>query len=550
MNVSELVLKGFTKHEDTRLTFPPNGVVLVTGPNGSGKSSLVEGPAWAAWGETLRGTAPGGRNTAECSAGLKVQNLIITRSRQRAKTLLEWREEAEEGTAFPTTSKAQEALEQHIGTFEVWRQTHVFSSADASRFTEATDKERKLFIEGLLGLGRFDNALDRCREDLRTAQRQLMQLQGGLKHAEYAEVVARQRVKDAEETLRGLGEQPSGEAFTEEMLEDLEKKRDHLRQHIKKGEREVAELREAIASSSTDTGGAQRELAILTRRLQKLGDSGTCDACGQAVPEALRAGLGEGIEKLRVSMQEAQKQAEAKTADFRVEATDVEGVLQKLRLRERVLSGELEGAKQARVARSRIVSTRKQTELLLVEVKEAVAAATDDVLKAQQQIKLAEHTTKVLEAAETVLGLRGVRAGIIARMLKELEAAANVWLPRLAGEGLKLELKPYSEKKGGGVSDAIGLQVHGAGGGEGYRATSGGERRRVDLAILLAFAGTGSLFFDEALDALDTAGVQAVAELLPDLAKDRCVVVITHNEELAARLKPTVRWRVQDGKVE
>ena len=125
---------------------------------------------------------------------------------------------------------------------------------------------------------------------------------------------------------------------------------------------------------------------------------------------------------------------------------------------------------------------------------------------------------KVLEAAEAALGLRGVRAGIFTRLLVGLEAAANAWLPRLCGTGLRLELKPYSEKKSGGVSDAISIQVHGAGGGEGYRAASQGERRRLDIALLLAFSGKGSLFLDECLDSLDAEGIDAVCGVLEDLA--------------------------------
>jgi len=91
--------------------------------------------------------------------------------------------------------------------------------------------------------------------------------------------------------------------------------------------------------------------------------------------------------------------------------------------------------------------------------------------------------------------------------------------------------------------------VHGIGGGHGYKATSQGERRRQDIALLLAFAGQGTLFFDEVFDSVDKEGIDAVAQVISELAAERCVVVITHNEDLADRVPHVAHWRVKEGVV-
>jgi DNA repair exonuclease SbcCD ATPase subunit len=101
------------------------------------------------------------------------------------------------------------------------------------------------------------------------------------------------------------------------------------------------------------------------------------------------------------------------------------------------------------------------------------------------------------------------------------------------------------------------LEVEGAGGGRGYKATSGGERRRIDIAIMLALAEVAqasdnrkvpTMWFDEVFDALDVPdGVDAVVQALEDLSRDRCVVVITHNRELIKTLPADLHLRVQDG---
>jgi DNA repair exonuclease SbcCD ATPase subunit len=85
-----------------------------------------------------------------------------------------------------------------------------------------------------------------------------------------------------------------------------------------------------------------------------------------------------------------------------------------------------------------------------------------------------------------------------------------------------------------------------------------GERRRVDLALLLALgevaraaAGVGraTLFFDEALDNLDALGVQGAVDAIAELAATHAVVVISHNPALLQGLRPTaqIAYQVQQG---
>jgi len=536
MDLGTLKLVNFTTHEKTELAFPKRGVVLVVGPNGSGKSSIIEGVAYPGWGETLRGVLPFAIDSLKGFAEFTAGALVARRERKGAKTALTFTYEGK-GRDYETTTKAQEALEEIIGSFEIWRRTHVFSSADAAHFTQATDKERKLFLESMLGLGRFDAALEKCRAQLHTAERELGDAANRKRIAEVEIEHARQRQQDAKQALAGM---PMG---TEEAVGALKQRRDHLREHIRKGDTELASLQDEIAKHSVNTGGAERELAALTRRLNRLGESGICDSCGQAVPEELRKGLKEQIQKIQTDTRAEQAQANEAVSDTRDEARDVQEALRKLREKATALDAEL-----GNIERS--AALRANTEKVRVLAAKAEEVCADNIAKAEAARAKQEHEVEVLKAAEMVLGLRGARAGILAKLLGGLEAAANAWLPRLAGKGLKLELKPYSEKKTGGVSDAISLQVQGAGGGYGYKATSAGERRRIDLALLLAFAGRGTLFLDEILDGLDSAGIEAVVGVLDDLARERAVVIITHNEELAARVPCVQRWKVAEGRVE
>lgn len=537
MNVKGIRMGHFTKHEATTLTFPAAGLVVVTGPNGGGKSSIPESVAWGGFGETLRGTNPGGDGRERCWVHLETDAATVERSRKSGSSKLSWANEEGVGTEYPTTTKAQEALEAIIGGFEAWRRTHVFSSADAAHFTMATDKERKLFLEAWLGLGRFDVALERCRAELRGAQARLEASTGRLQMLAREAEIHGTRKSDAERALAALPPAPPTGGHATVLA--------NLRHAIKSTEESLRELRreqqEMVAAEATH----RQEAVNIRHRLGRLAKPGaTCGECGQALPVdvAARTRLEQDALAAEAAARGAGETKAGELNALRINVADDERTLARLREREAAASREAGAAEQA--GRS-----RKAAEETLVR-----AAADQQRAQVEHQMLEGElpglrREMAVLTAAEVALGLRGARAGMLTKLLAGLEAAANGWLARLAGPGLRLELKPYSERKSGGVSDAIGVQVHGAGGGNGYKASSGGERRRIDLALLLAFAGQGTLFLDEVMDALDEEGVDAVVEVLGELAKDRVVVLITHNVALARAAPAAQRWYVVNGKV-
>ena len=110
-----------------------------------------------------------------------------------------------------------------------------------------------------------------------------------------------------------------------------------------------------------------------------------------------------------------------------------------------------------------------------------------------------------------------------------------------------MTLRSYSETARGEMTNKISMEVEGAGGGHGYKASSGGERKRIDIAVMLGLGDIArrlrgergsTLFFDEAFDALDEAGLVAVVGVLRDLAQDRAVMVVSHSPTLIDLLKP------------
>jgi len=171
LHIKQIELKRIAKtHQHTIINLPERGITLVTGDNGVGKSSaIVEGPATALWGKTLRGT-PMWQNEEEGFINIVTNNFSATCKRKPNQSPKFSFSVGEEKSKNLTTTKAREALGDLIEDWDTWRRTAVFSSQDVAHFTLATDGERKKLVESLLDLSCFDPAVRSCRDDLKKAK--------------------------------------------------------------------------------------------------------------------------------------------------------------------------------------------------------------------------------------------------------------------------------------------------------------------------------------------------------------------------------------------
>lgn len=565
MHVRKVKLRNITKYtEPTELVVPERGIVLVTGPNGAGKSTIAEAVSFGGWGKTLRGT-PIAVESKKASVELDFDGGTITRERG-SKSSLSWHKTGEKPTEYETTTKAQEALESVIGGHDEWKRRHVFG-ADGELFTTATDKARKLFLEEMAyGDAPFDAALERCRVEVRAATAAKERLTGKVLAEKAALTFRQERVTFAERALEEALAAEKVEVaevrltpIDEKALEEAREQAKALGKHLEASVREVNDIQRSKLSLATQAGGKMAEVEALTARLRKFG-KGFCDACSQPIPAEKIDALKAEVEALKSEAQKAHALTlEERTAydDALAEAQEtltalrkkVNAAQQQVLLLQQQRSANADALRQREAARERAAATTMRAQKAVAEAKEELEKAKKALQGMEETAAAEEKELAVITAAEQVLGLRGVRTSILARVLAGLEKATNAWLPKLVGK-MRVKLRPYSEKKAGGVSDSIALDIEGAGGGHGYYGSSNGERRRIDVALMLSFLGEGTLFFDEVFDAVDAEGRPAVAAVLEEIAQTRCVFVITHNEDYARLLPSAVRWRVTEGRIE
>ncbi len=540
LHLRKLTLANFATHEQSEVALPSRGLVAVTGGNGSGKSSLLEAVATAGWGESLRGEL-GWRSGQPGAVTLETDQLRLTRKRSKAgASKLEWQYLNTSATEYETTSKAQAALEHVVGSYDVWRRTCVLSSADSAAFSLARDADRKRLLEEFLGLSAFDVALDACRKDKREASAK-----------------AQQATSDCEKVNLQLGFAQSQLDTAKKELADLTTEAKDLKAMKAEGQRlvDLVKAAESDASKATDVvvdllkkqAECIADLRAEQARLARLSKD-TCVTCGQNVVD-MKSHLEREVERLRQESVRALAAVEVDMVAARAMEADLKYELQELQNKLNTARTEFRLAEQA--AKQRAGLAQK-----VLDAQNAVAEWAGKVEVSKQAAAEAQLHLAHLEATEQVLGLRGVRAQVLDHSLTALEGQANAWLDRMPTEqgALAISLTGTTTQKSGSTVDAISLRVH----GRPYASCSGGERRRVDVALLLALrelavaahGRDGSLLCDEVFDALDVQGQSDVAAVLAEMAQDRVVVVVTHSPDLVKALRPDrhIRVSLSDGK--
>jgi len=529
----------FMGHREIKLELPDSGVVVITGPNGAGKSTLVEAVAVALWGKTLRGT-PWWTDGTLATVRVETDRVVALRERDGAKTnAVRWGLSTSDLRDFETATKAQEELDPIVGSFDAWRRASVFSSQDLLTFSLATDGERKRLLEGMLGLDVFDRGLVACRAEASGVKLRAAELERKVGRLEAKLEVERKRLVDAGEAL---GPEPP--------TVDLNR--------VARQARNAAEDRKELAATVRKTETFLETLERTKREaegeLSRLAELVTCPTCGQNLPDAARASFGE---KARGKIDWAETRLPATRESLEASSAELEELEEELAVLTERLASLRESAATRRAWEERAARAAEKTD----EVRRVVEELEADLAALGHDLAVAQGELAELAVVEKVLGLKGVRTHVVARAVAGLASVANAWLDRLL-PGATVKLRAGSDSRGGNMTnrhDTIELEVHGLGHAGAYKACSGGERRRVDVALLLALAEVraasagsipGTLWFDEVFDTLDGDGIAAVSEALRDVARDRCVVLVTHSDELADEVDAVARYAVRDGVLE
>lgn len=531
MRIKRISLRGVTTHNNTTLHLPESGVVVVTGSNGSGKSTLlIEAIPLVFAGKSLRGTDlwSGDQGSAEVET---YDGEVSTRTKTGHKTSFKQSGHGE----FQSATKGTKSVTKDI---KIWQRSCVLAGDDVATFSRSTDGERKKILESVLKIDKFEIALEACRKELKEAKQSSANAEAHLRNCKSSIADLEKAIASAESAKKlakpegNLKELRARKAELQTLVAPLQAK-------AKQGATEEANLRAKVRSLTADADRVKAAIKSL--------DKGACYACGTRLSDdTLKKSKLDELERIEAAKRLVIADGKQIVADkvaaekaLNEAMPELSSVSTKISLHEQ----------HERSSAASDESFKESTERL-----QSLREALPELESTQQRCSKALET---LQACEVVLGVKGLRSKVLGEALTALETSANYWLSKFSPD-VVFSIKSEKELKSGETSAELTIELTGVAGGHGYKGSSRGERKRQDIALTLALseveaAASGlehsTLFFDEPFEGLDPGGVDALVDAIEELRTSRCVVIISHVEDIINSVRPDVLLKVDNGKV-
>lgn len=502
MRISSIELTKFLCHKGpSTFELGPN-VTLIAGANGTGKSALLEGIIWAIWGALPQRPAriEGTRALLKCGSTFQIDRSFNGKS-----------EVVDIGQGAGGKRRSEEAIESLFGTYPAWSRSLFVTGENIATFSTGNQSLRWDHLEKVTGATKFKDLYKIGSEQSKSNTRLLTELESSYDRLENQLTGAERSYQYARDSRRFIAD-AIDESRLRAKLADLELQ-------IETAHTEAEYLQETLDAFMEELRPLERERESLQEALSKVVYR-LCEACGSRIPT-------ERNKTALLARLEAVKEEDGKAHEVRISVSDE---IQDLKRK----AGKLQ--EEARSIRSTLQELG-QREKLLEEVEASSAQELEYVLKLRwdldalfKQVDLRKKDQTLLATVAGSLAPSGAPRRYMRQYLSRIEQYANHYL-ELMSSPIRIKLTTGADGKTLGI-ETVGI-LAGC-----YEHASGGQRRRIDLCLLLAMAEAAAevgtipkdapLVFDEALDTLDAEGVESLIFLACDIATRRQVLLVSH----------------------
>lgn len=349
------------------------------------------------------------------------------------------------------------------------------------------------------------------------------------------------------------------------ILEEAKKRRDAAQQSLQTANLE----RNALSVEYNATLNLAMEVQDQINSVESLDPGVTCDKCyGTIDPKAaipFAEKCREELSKHKARMTELEAKLASKTTEVETFSNHVKALMDGIsdankkdaELAARIRDGQLELSKiegqpkpeldrdlailQARVEDLNGQIARRRQEFdgespydrILEDAANSIQDRSDSVLCKQKEIRDYEKLIPYFKFWVDAFGDDGIRKFVIDGIIPSLNSQVAYWLDILIYGNLKLSFDNMLETTIERVPFDGDPFV--------YSVMSGGERRRMNLAVIHAFshiqmlncgACPSVLFLDEVVTNIDTNGKAAAFDMIQELAAERQIFLTTHDPEL------------------
>jgi len=612
MKFLELTLENFLSYRQKQtLPLADQGLVLIRGENtvsssmdanGVGKTALWDALAWALYGQTLRGLKADDVACRFTSGTCRVAVSVLVDSKRY--TIERTRRPAEVSVILHNVMgrwlgrDAEQVIAQVVGFgFRTFCNALVFGQGAFDRFALADQGEQLRMLDEIQGLD-FRAALDRAkawRDGWKTrlvgfqsetavlierkvqSTRQVVQLEEAQK--EFATRVrdrvealhiqlstAQSELKRISDRLIFLSAEQKKALQMQETWTQLKTRRDvadQARRHTEKARLEMDQ--------------AARNVSQIEESVRTLLQKGTCPTCRTS----LTGRAADVQQAFAPDVDQARKVWEDRYAVHAAAAATENTLRQEIAQREQALPGVSESTVARALAdtdpsalrrlsedcqrhtaecdRVAVALTREQTSVwegqtVLDDARQMIAHAENTLQENAAQITKAKATVAVAEYWVEAFGDRGIRNLLFDSVAGFLNERLAHHLSVLTGGEARVRMEATTALKTGAVRERLSLQTAWVAGASSYTGGSGGQDRRIDLALFSALQDVAESMsarpfplkvWDQPDDHLDARGQEIFCQWVSHEARTRgSGFLITHSPDLAGILRPDHVWTV------
>lgn len=565
--------------------------------NAAGKSSLLSAVFYAIYGEL-----PNGDSADKVINRKEGKNMVVTLdfnqggneytiSRGRKKNyvkLMSGDTDLTQGTVKETNAKILELINISKNLFML---AIYFDGHNSRSFSELTDKEKKEFLESLVDIGIYrrahDNVKDKnkdLKQKLEVVQEKKLSLNNMLSQISDMKKSNDEKKNQMLSKISSLSDSLKisesditsfNEKYPSSKFDDLTEKSSGvdtsaidlqisaLTSEYNNLSSELQKYQYYKSQYATNLSKLQNDIKEKNSQFKQLETSEFCLVCGNPIDEEHRK-----LERNRLA-----SDLNGLIADYKKTESDIAKCNEYLEENEKniptiksnisdlgkqkqdMMSDSLDSAKELSNLKTekmslkykydnintQITNAKEQLELINSanvddkDVKSKISAESD------KEKKLVSDISKT-EKALVAFSDKGIKSNVLDLVVPTISDKVNTYLAKLSSGSLVVDFTTTTLKASGDESDKLDIKVTNLGEEATYSSLSAGEKRRVDIAIALAFQDiiaersdlkTNVLFYDELFESLDSVGSDNVVEVLSDrLDTVDSVFVITHNESL------------------
>jgi len=502
MKIHSIEINNFYSIKHLELSFDDyNGITVVEGinndsqgSNGAGKSALFEAVVWALFGKTIRKSNEealiNNREKRDCWVKIRInENVIVTRGRKpsRLEVLVD-----DSSITQQSMAQTQECLEELLGTnYKVFMASAIFGQHNHIDFLGASPDDKRTIVRNFLNLDdifqkrdRIRGHKSRCTQEIKTSN-----------------ALLDEHLATREDLMRRLADIESDKSkyiYTDEEinLDEILEKEALLRDLMDKN-RSLHHERRRLRGRLSDL-----------RRILK-SDPSSCPTCGANSPIAK--------DPVRTAVATAQGEIDK----ISKKTVNLEKRLSKINI-------PISSEEYSEYLKYKELCSKASTFTeLLDEVNDKIVEI--DAVKLENA-----KNYEVMRFWEKAFSEQGMIRYIIRNILSYFNDKCNTYLSYLTNGQF---LVHFNEKLEESITNG-GKITH-------YISLSGGEKRKINLAVMLALQSlldltsndqSNIVFFDEVAENLDEEGIKGLYILLQELKKERKIFLITHNKYLNAFL--------------